>query len=508
MKVCFSVGPMSSRLINSMSNSVDNVEFFSYDSIKDMIKESTMRHIFFDRIILSEKLVENPDDEFSILNNYISEYSDNTSIVLIYQGEGSAITDSFLRIFNSPLYTPVTASPLTVNILNEFVKSDIPSLKIKYFREDGKKVKSVTSKYKGETKKEEKPEKKGFFDKLFGRKKNSMSKTEIEENISDDVKSEGNTEDSVSKNSTDQELGSTLNQVGNTDENTGIGYFGENDGDSNSDFPDSILGSAEYETFNDQIMGENSESGLEDLGIGYYGENHTDTGYLDDDAESELEDALKELKDNSDSVVEDLDTDDSDESISGTVIVSGIRGTGVTSYIVDSSIKLANQGKRVLIIDCDYSQNGVLSFIDTAEFYKERYNRGISNIKVYSEDGVFLVSNGYGCGISDADRSNIFALTVGGEFDVIFIDCPIDCIDSLNKSIINNSRVMIRVEGNRGSMISTILGVTNVDSALEDCLFNNSDMLVINKISEYASDLSFLIENTLFSRGSWLSKFS
>ena len=539
MRVCFSVGPKSPQLIKILSKSADNVEFNTYNSISDMIKESTMRHIFFDRIVLSENILKNTSEDLQALNSYITEFSDNTKIVFVCQGNASGNSEIFNELFNSPLYTSVLVESVTTTKLLEFIKSDITELKAKYYSLDVKTTKSVVSKYSDSNTTPEEPrgtkvEKKGFFKSLFGGKKNTSPKIENQNSSEEYATTERKGIKSVSKNSTENPSSNGISDIA-MGAVMGAGASAlKNEVEGNLNFNTSAPVSVGAPNFNNDFSYNDFEE--DNLGLGDLGEQHIDTGFLDDEAENEIEEALKNLDDNNSAkeeyippIIENhhevLDTTiapkvspiiekplsprGNNGKVSKYRLVLGERGVGVTSYIIDSSVKNASRGKRVLIVDLDYSKNGVLSYIDTNSFYAEERNKGIDDIKVYSEDGVDVISNGYGIRITDSSIKGLISSNLLSNYDIVFIDCPLDCISCLNEDLVSLCMTMIKVGGNKGSLLSTLDSLTNrlyVSANVEDLLFKNSKLDIVNKIEDYVEDVNFVKNICFFGRGDWSSK--
>ena len=542
MRVCFSVGPMSQKLISTISKSADNVEFSSYSDIASMIKESTMRHIFFDRIVFSEKILKNPEVELKALNDYIAEFSDNTKIVFICQGKGTNNHEIFNNLFDSPLYTVVLIEKVSTNILLDFVKGDITELKAKYYSLDVKSIKSMTSKSpEGVPKEKEVPlakkDKKGFFKSIFGGKKNNHQKIENQKSDIDGSSNSGKGDNLVSQNSLEVGAGIVSSGValgteigaGASAIKTGVDVIGS--------VVDSVPVSSRTSDFNDQ----NSYNSLDDdfLGLGGLGEQHVDTGFLDDDSQNEIDEVLKSLEDdegakvtyNNEEEISDIDNynknveQDVVENRSSTLddslsprgssnelryrLVVGERGIGSTSYIVDYSTTQASKGKKVLIIDLDTVDNGILSYIDANSFYGNDRDCGIERMLVYTEDNVDILSNGYGRSVSKESLGVLISSGLLDKYDIVFIDCPIDCIGNLSEDLVSKCVTMIKVGGNKGSLLSVISKLTSreyISAYLEDLLFQNCKFNIVNKIDYYLEDLSFLRDTCLFGRGNWLNK--
>jgi hypothetical protein len=533
---------MSQKLISTISKSADNVEFSSYSDIASMIKESTMRHIFFDRIVFSEKILKNPEVELKALNDYIAEFSDNTKIVFICQGKGTNNHEVFNNLFDSPLYTVVLIEKVSTNILLDFVKGDITELKAKYYSLDVKSIKSMTSKSpEGVPKEKEVPlakkEKKGFFKSIFGGKKNNHQKIENQKSDIDGSSNSGKGDNLVSQNSLEVGAGIVSSGValgteigaGTSAIKTGVDVIGS--------VVDSVPVSSRTSDFNDQ----NSYNSLDDdfLGLGGLGEQHVDTGFLDDDSQNEIDEVLKSLEDdegakvtyNNEEEISDIDNynknveQDVVENRSSTLddslsprgssnelryrLVVGERGIGSTSYIVDYSATQASKGKKVLIIDLDTVDNGILSYIDANSFYGNDRDCGIERMLVYTEDNVDILSNGYGRSISKESLGVLVSSGLLDKYDIVFIDCPIDCIGNLSEDLVSKCVTMVKVGGNKGSLLSVISKLTSreyISPYLEDLLYQNCKFNVVNKIDYYLEDLSFLRDTCLFGRGNWLNK--
>ena len=532
MKVSFSIGPRSLQIINTLSKSADNIEFLSYDSVSDMIKQSTMRHIFFDRIVLSERLLSNPEEELKMLNDYIVEYSDNTSVVLICQNSSSGNASLFSKIFNSPLYTPVIVDKVTPTMLLEFVKGDIVSLKTKYYVLDVKDPVGVTSKREQEQVKQvdevpqEEPAKKGLFKGLFGGKKNKSKKHEIKNTGQEVLNDVGNVAESVSQKVDETVSASVVNGLGH------VASSMSSEGDSRIGTDLELVSSKTALGLDggDNFDGINNDNSLEedDLSIGFYGEQHFDTGFLDEDIENEIEEAIieEEKKNSSDAQIEDSvedidyseDKEEENQIIQEEVVKSNTvgvvknriviseRGIGSSTYIADTSVKYTSKGRRVLIVDLDYKHNGILSFIDTLNFYRSGCSNGLETLKVYTEDGIDILSDGYGVSVNLDTLLNSGVLK---DYDVVLFDCPIDCLDVLTKQLLEDSKVMIKINGNKGSILNTLSSLTsrsNVSSVIEDTLFNCSKFDVQHKIEGYEEDLDYVRNTNFFGRNNWLSK--
>lgn len=556
MKVSFSVGNMSEKIINSLSSSLDNVEFYSYKTVPEMIQESSMRHIYFDRIVFSEKILKDSEKELSELNDYITNYSDNTTIVFVCSKK-NGVSDNeriFSELFNSPLYTPVLIDKGTVKKLQEFIECDIQEIRAKYYSLDIKEARTLTVKSADANNSFQEvgisePEKVGFLKGIFRGKQNKSSKIENSLPEEDSNNDTLNDDKNYMNPLEEREVKSVSENIVNADDEK----FVKNDLTENlkkSDLSPSLSGV------------QNSESDIspyfEDddfLSLGYMGGQHVDTGFLTEESEEELNSILrsqevnnvaepqgipnatgfldekseKELNSslgakreqdvvaNKDSISQNYlnsttEKKDMKNRATSFRMILGERGLGSTSYIVDSSMEILDkEGKNILIVDLDYKRNGILSFIDIASFYSTVGNRGIDKLKVYEEDGIGVLSNGFGVEVSERSLVGLMHSDLFTKYDIVYFDCPLDCIDVLSESLLNRCKILIRVMGNIECLLSTLIALTDrrsIDFKKEDIIFNRSRFLVFKKEPEYPNDIRLIKDICLFSRNNWLSKLS
>ena len=180
MVVAFSIGDKSQVVINTLKKSADDIDFYTYINIQEMIRESMLRHISFDRIVFSTKILSKSDPEGDLreLNEFIKNNSNGTEIVMIIQGkkqEGNSIDEVFINMFNSPMYTPIILEKASPASLLQILKDDITALKTRYYTFDIKKVdRAIVSIDKKDDVKEEKKsqesqkKKKGMIKRFFG----------------------------------------------------------------------------------------------------------------------------------------------------------------------------------------------------------------------------------------------------------------------------------------------------------------------------------------------------
>lgn len=187
------VGPNSNRVISEhLSKLNDSIELSSYDTFQNLIKVSTMRHKFFERIVFSSKILSGSmEKDLKLLSSYLYEYSSGTSLVFIVKDDQKDLVKKFYKVFKSPLYTAaIIGSPTTKDLMNT-ISLDIDEIRERYAKsgvlksEEMPKEGEIT-KERHESPKEEK--KVGFFGRLFGKKEKSGSKEGLEtQNVEEEI---------------------------------------------------------------------------------------------------------------------------------------------------------------------------------------------------------------------------------------------------------------------------------------------------------------------------------
>lgn len=523
MRVMFSVGESSKKVINTLNKSADDVQFFCYPTIKEMIKESTLRQLYFDRIVFSEKILSNPEEELQALNDYIVNYSDSSTVVIIVNADKPGVDKVFLEYFNSPLYTPVLLKKIGVTVLLEVVTSDITELRAKYYTLDVKEVKAEVSSYvsnkEEDVKVTESKPKKGFLGSLFGGKRNDTENPESNLSVPEEKNTPENTGDSVLNSAYD---------FSDMDEGESVVKDSEVKEEGNSpqeDFveKDDIISEDSSLNANSNFEGQEDENNiddLDDLSLGEYGSAHSDTDFFDEETEKELEELISSTEGENvkeaeevPGIVEEKAVVEEVNSVNipkegKVLLVTGENGVGVTSYIVDTSVGLVNEGKSVLIVDLDEDNNGVLSYINTEKFYTNKCSLGIVNKEFYEEDGVHVVSNGYGSRVDISDLLNLLNSAFCRKYDKIFLDCPLGFLKKFKSENLEDfcSDITLIAGGNIGSMISTSLGITCDDISLKNKEFlAKGRVVIVNNSKYFDEDLEKVKELGYFPYGCWLN---
>lgn len=190
-------------------------------------------------------------------------------------------------------------------------------------------------------------------------------------------------------------------------------------------------------------------------------------------------------------------------------LIVSVKGSGATQSIIDEAVKMVEEDHiKVLIIDLDLQENGVLSYIDTERFYMQGSNDGISKMRVYEEDGVGVVSNGYGVPVTRRVLMNFMTSRLVKKYDMVFIDCPADSLKLFDYDMISMCNVLVMSGNDRSDLVATTLALTDrriVDYKVERYIADNC--LVEFTGGRYlVEDVTWLNDICLFANGNWLSR--
>jgi Mrp family chromosome partitioning ATPase len=268
----------------------------------------------------------------------------------------------------------------------------------------------------------------------------------------------------------------------------------------------------------DNDMDMDDDFGL--MSLGGYGNRHTDTGYLDDYSYDETEDQPDVAEEPEEEEVEEeeeeIPTDENAISLidynkfNGIVLVTGERGVGVTKFVIETAVALYNggRGKKVLIVDCDYRRNGALSYIEVEDFYAQECYNGIEKVKFYHDIEADIISNGYGVPVTKQQIYNLLHNSnLDAMYDVILVDCPTDCLNSISERAIKSQKVIVLANGDRGSLMATSIALTDktvVEGPLQRYIMRTCTPGIGEYSEHYLEDVEFVRRIMFFPDGCWL----
>lgn len=149
------------------------------------------------------------------------------------------------------------------------------------------------------------------------------------------------------------------------------------------------------------------------------------------------------------------------------VIVTGDRGTGVTSTALNIAKTLAKK-VDVLYFDCDINNHGLLNYIDYANFknYEQVHMNGVkmckstqvfSNCVISWEENLYLLTTDFSCDCSteDLERAGEVVAENADEFGVVVVDCPVDKLLYI-KDLVLTGLGVVCVEGSRRGFMNML----------------------------------------------------
>lgn len=186
------------------------------------------------------------------------------------------------------------------------------------------------------------------------------------------------------------------------------------------------------------------------------------------------------------------------------VVCTGLRGSDVTSSIVQTATDDVSRGLRVLIVDLDIKANGILGFItDVRDFYSKAVS-GLSSLTVYTDDGIDIISNGYGEDVTLGDVAKLEKSGIFNNYDRVYIDCPLDCLQVIPDRVFKACYIDLYVVADISKYIETSIALEDrgcVSLQKELHIIDNRE-LVCEQISD--DDKAYLSDIMLFPYGSWV----
>lgn len=456
-RILIRIGNNDDRIIDALIREIDNIELSSYPTVDEFLAKTEQQQFVWKRLCVSRDFFGSSDEEVKAnmekLNSYVKGKASNTTIVYLVNGQEKENAlkdiDDFNSVFHSPMYTPFIAMPgSNIVDITAMVKEDLPIIKAAYY----------TTVLEEQFNKTTVAKKLGFAN--LGQKIKGVTGSSKE----GEFKTETSSEEVIDESPESPLNNGEVNSGWDSDDFENFGESGENFDGSDWSSPESVSNgnSSENITSWEDLTSESEnvevsetdgvEDSDDDFNLSGFGNMHADTGFLGEDEEVEsLEEFENEnLEQGTDYPIEDMNVT-SFEDLNGTLgnskveIYVGIRGTGVTSFLVGEALDLVSQGSNVLIVDLDYDTHGVLSYVDLSAFNNKEG-------KIYREDGVNILSVGFG---SD-ERISIKAIIekISQRFDKVFADCPIEFVSELEDTL-GSCEIFLCCADNIGALMTT-----------------------------------------------------
>lgn len=473
---------------NILNKNCDNREFITYNNVDEFIAKTEQLQLVWDRLCISGDFFgeENFKENLEKLNTFIKKESSNTTVLYVNQKGNEKDIEGFESVFRSPLFTPIILDKITVQDLVFLVTEDIVTLRQRYYVLD-------------------KPKEK--------KSKNSDNQDSVSVNLSELAKVPEVVDKVPEKEVIEDDwLRESLMASDSVSVSSDFQSDGSNE-DSNSVDSAEDLSGAEVENEDSGI----DESPQEDnwMSLGQLGGMHSDTGFLDEESltqaggengfgaeENKKPDVVTPAV-----VVPTVTAPKTPEKKNEIIrVFTGVRGVGVTSHVVSEALEFVGEGKRCLIVDLDFQEHGVLSFIDLNKF-NLMGAKGLSEKRTFEEDGVSICSEGFG---SSVGRKTILeALGVlGRNYDTVLIDCPLENIN-LIEPLLGKVTINLCVMDNIGSLMATESLITNreaVNLGVEKLLHRSNILSFTTGMEEdnYMDVVRDFRKTVVAPYGSWL----
>ena len=564
MKVMLSCGTNSEKIIKETSKSLDNVDFLYFASVDEFIHQSRLRHLAFDRLIFTNKFASS-DEDMSKLCDFVRNEQSGVTVVMILSKTQANLEVIFKTYFDSPMYTLMYIDRPTAKCMVDAVKLPIVDLSARYYLLDKpKENEGKNSKFGlfkgGKKNKNQNPQtEKNPEDSSV----TTPNGGENGVNNSGDATGEnsgltGETDGVDGGNSENQDNGDTENtsfgfdgfspdgdgvgESNNFDPNgndmdLSIGNYGMMHSDSGFVGDDELSELEEYARNRESgnaVEDENSVAGVSGIGAGnavtdansprvkasrYAFDEGEDSG-TSSYARDEYPKSVDEGNPGIDEISENGYAQDSQTGIgAGTdrnpqeensaqeaqiVVCTGLRGSDVTSSIVQTATDDVSRGLRVLIVDLDIKANGILGFItDVRDFYSKAV-RGLNSLTVYTDDGIDIISNGYREDVTLGDVAKLEKSGIFNNYDRVYIDCPLDCLQVIPDRVFKACYIDLYVVADISKYIETSIALEDRDcvSLQKELHIIDNRELVCEQISD--DDIAYLNDIMLFPYGSWV----
>lgn len=554
MTVLFFAGKHTKNLIVALKRLHDEVDFVTYDNVSDFIKDSKLRNLYVNRMVFLDKFMPNGEQDYIALNEYLREYSSDTELVLITSAN-SPDEGLFNKYFFSNMYSPViTSGKVSVDFFKELISESVLKIRAKYYTLDKKDLSAKTSQASNKIGK-------------IGEFKGGVAKNPKDE----EVAPQSNNGSQVGSNaitgpSNSPEDNGSLN--GAEDGYNGVGFgviSGSNEIGVNGNSVGSEIVSGSYGAgySNPEFSSDADEE--EDLSLGEFGQLHSDTDTFDEDEEG---DAVQELEDyannqraqqaafdseeqrriqeanrlKQEALIRQQEVEEAErhkaeqdrleaeqrakqeaeqrvmveaqqgqeekeplsmESESNVYVYTGLCESNISQNVVDEAGHLADAGKSVLIIDLS-SNHELLSFINTKSFYQSPKT---GSFVEYAEDGVRILSPGYGCSATQSDIAKLLCKQSISKYDAVYVDCPITDLKSLTDVVDSPVNYVLNVNNDASSFINLSVALQNrsfVSLHLERKLQNTARVHLNGRYFE--QDHKIALGIVYFANGCWLSR--
>ena len=530
MQIMVYLGKATPKVVNGLKSMSDDNDYMVYTSVSNFVQEAELRHLSFNRVIFNNKFVPRGEDDFVALNEFIRNFSSATELVMVINDGDKENEGLFNKYFSSPLHScAIVKSAASMDFFRDIVSLPIVTVKARYYELDkGSLEKSKDSKIGG----------------LRGgvKKPTENINTQAESIKADETIS--NVEISPRNTNEDTTGSNPVNVVSNTDSSTtNVGSTTNNNERLSGFSPDTPAPHEVVGSSSEDFVAEDDE---DILSVGAFGSAHSDTDMFDEDDLDEIieepsnnsvseEDIRrrKELEEQNRIAAEIQERNKSSNqktnipvnqqpvelkksmpqnkwvNLKGTVysanLVNFIISTpcsGSAQRIVDDAVRMMEAGMHVLLVDLDFVNNNLLSFINLGEYYKTNHN-GYVGSPFYTEEGIDVLSGGYGF-VPSASIVNSLLSDVVDKYDIVLVDCPTSSLQFINMKVFEGVNIVVFSGNDPSQIIATALSLSDrriCTVAMERLIMNKAQYILVGGKTPLVEET---VNNMLFANGCWL----
>lgn len=538
MKVMIYLGSKATaKVIQGLKSMSDDIDYMAYTSVSNFVQEAEARHLSFNRVVFNNKFLPNGEDDYIRLNDFIHSFSSATELVMVINDGDKVNEDLFNKYFSSPMHScAIVKNSASMDFFRDIVSLPISDVKARYYTLDKSSGGSVTSKSVGA----KMGEFRGGSKKSVEPKENSLgASTGYEIPSKKEISSSDFIPGLDSKNVIEPVVKPVSSPSGSD--------FSSADFERSSDFSNNVPVSVEPVLPSSKDFSEEDEEDI--LSVGAFGSAHSDTDMFDEEDEpdelceepqnngvSEEEQARRAAIEEQNRIAERMQEEARLRSqqqkpvevptrpkatpavharkfwpaLNGTPyeaynvnIVVSAGNASATQRIVDDSVRMMESGMRVLIVDMDFIYNGILAFIDYNKYYKGNHN-AYSGGGIYIEEGIGVITGGYGFTPSKEDILKVLSVGVISKFDIVIVDCPVSSIKLLEDGMLEKANIIIFSDSDPSQVIVTSLALTdrsNCSLYQERLIMSKGKPLLTEGKEEL---LKNVVDGMFFANGCWL----
>lgn len=529
MKVMIYLGKATPKVVNGLKSMSDGNDYMVYTSVSNFVQEAELRHLSFSRVVFNNKFVPRGEQDYVALNEFIRSFSSATELVMVISDGDKENEDLFNKYFSSPLHScAIVKGAASMDFFKDIVSLPMVTVKARYYALDkgsssGGSDKSNGSKIGG----------------LRGGAKKSVETNDPSSGSAVVSEPVSNTESSPKNSPSDSSAGSVTN-VGS---NVGFSASGLSTPAEDSERVPGFISEAPPLHEPPSSSGEDFVSEDEDaiLSVGAFGSAHSDTDMFDeeddpgeiveepantsvDEEERRRREELEEQNRIAAEIQEKNRVSAPNVRISaekpaprknqwgnlnGTPYVANtvnyiisVTGSSSAQQIVDDAVRMMEAGMKVLILDMDFVNNGILSFINIKKFYETLKKAKISD-SVYTEEGIDVLSGGYGF-VPSAEEVCSTVKSVVETYDIVLVDCPDVSLRFLSEELLGGGNIIVFSDSDPSQIVATSLALTSRNICTlrqERLIMGRCKPLIIGNKHELIQET---VSNMLFANGCWL----